>query len=83
MLVKEGRTAVINCPVFGSPEPSIAWLRNGQPLRTNNRHAILNGGRQLEISDISAFDEARCTLLIVHFSKITELFPWNRYSLKM
>ncbi|VDK86259.1 unnamed protein product, partial [Onchocerca ochengi] len=30
--VNAGRTAVINCPAFGSPEPSIAWLKNGQPL---------------------------------------------------
>lgn len=59
MQVNAGRTAVINCPAFGSPEPSIAWLKNGQPLGTDNRHAILNGGRQLEISDTTSIDDAR------------------------
>lgn len=59
MQVNIGRTAVINCPVFGSPEPSIAWLKNGQPMGIDSRHAILNGGRQLEISNISTIDDAR------------------------
>lgn len=57
--VNAGRTSVINCPAFGSPEPSISWLKNGQPLVTDSRHAILNGGRQLEISDTVEDDDAR------------------------
>lgn len=61
--VNVGRTAVINCPAFGSPEPSIAWLKNGQPLIVDDRHAVLNGGRQLEISDTSVDDDARLAIL--------------------
>ncbi|KAM3729054.1 Hemicentin-1 [Dirofilaria immitis] len=71
--VNAGRTAVINCPAFGSPEPSIAWLKNGQPLGTNSRHAILNGGRQLEITDASSIDDARYTCIATNDIGLADL----------
>ncbi|VBB33721.1 unnamed protein product, partial [Acanthocheilonema viteae] len=73
MQVNAGRTAVINCPVFGSPEPSIAWLKNGQPLGTDSHYAILNGGRQLEISDISSIDDARYTCIATNDIGLADL----------
>ncbi|EFO22762.2 hypothetical protein LOAG_05722 [Loa loa] len=73
MQVNEGRTAIINCPVFGSPEPTIAWLKNGQPLGTGSRHAVLNGGRQLEISDTSATDDARYTCIATNDIGLADL----------
>ncbi|VDK37691.1 unnamed protein product, partial [Gongylonema pulchrum] len=71
--VNVGRTAVISCPAFGSPEPSISWLKNGQPLITDNRHALLNGGRQLEISDTSADDDARYTCIATNDIGLADL----------
>ncbi|CAG9531886.1 unnamed protein product [Cercopithifilaria johnstoni] len=73
MQVNSGRTAVINCPAFGSPEPSIAWLKNGQPLGTDNRHTILSGGRQLEINDTSPSDDARYTCIATNNIGLADL----------
>uniref|UniRef100_A0A915PVG6 Ig-like domain-containing protein n=1 Tax=Setaria digitata TaxID=48799 RepID=A0A915PVG6_9BILA len=71
--VNVGRTAVINCPAFGSPEPSISWLKNGQPMVTDSRHAILNGGRQLEISNTSVNDDARYTCIATNDIGLADL----------
>lgn len=59
MQINSGRTSVINCPASGSPEPSLAWLKNGQSLVLDDRHLLLNGGRVLQIINTSAEDDAR------------------------
>lgn len=38
-----GETAVIECEVFGFPEPTIKWIHNGQPLNETSldfRHVV-------------------------------------------
>uniref|UniRef100_A0A1I8F226 Ig-like domain-containing protein n=1 Tax=Wuchereria bancrofti TaxID=6293 RepID=A0A1I8F226_WUCBA len=73
MQVNAGRTAIINCPVFGSPEPSIVWLKNGQSLGNDKHFAILNGGRQLEISDTSMTDDAKYTCIATNDIGLADL----------
>lgn len=34
VVVKVGNPATLSCRADGSPEPTIEWLRNGQPLQT-------------------------------------------------
>uniref|UniRef100_A0A0M3IE08 Hemicentin-1 n=1 Tax=Ascaris lumbricoides TaxID=6252 RepID=A0A0M3IE08_ASCLU len=71
--VNAGRTSVINCPVMGSPEPSIAWLKNGQPLAADEKHMLLNGGRQLQISDTTLQDDARYTCIATNDIGLADL----------
>uniref|UniRef100_A0A914RG71 Ig-like domain-containing protein n=1 Tax=Parascaris equorum TaxID=6256 RepID=A0A914RG71_PAREQ len=71
--VNAGRASIINCPVMGSPEPSIAWLKNGQPLATDERHVLLNGGRQLQISDTTLHDDARYTCIATNNIGLADL----------
>uniref|UniRef100_F1KPK8 Hemicentin-2 n=1 Tax=Ascaris suum TaxID=6253 RepID=F1KPK8_ASCSU len=71
--VNAGRTSVINCPVMGSPEPSIAWLKNGQPLAADEKHMLLNGGRQLQISDTTLQDDARYTCIATNNIGLADL----------
>uniref|UniRef100_A0A0R3RPN6 Immunoglobulin I-set domain protein n=1 Tax=Elaeophora elaphi TaxID=1147741 RepID=A0A0R3RPN6_9BILA len=80
MQVNAGRTAIINCPAFGSPEPSIAWLKNGQPLVADSRHAVLNGGRQLEISDTSSTDDAMYTCIATNDIGLADLETYLQVS---
>uniref|UniRef100_A0A914V1Q2 Ig-like domain-containing protein n=1 Tax=Plectus sambesii TaxID=2011161 RepID=A0A914V1Q2_9BILA len=61
--VNVGRTATLNCPATGSPEPTISWLKNGQPLETEGNVVILAGGKQLQIGDARLDDDARYTCI--------------------
>lgn len=36
VVVKVGNPASLSCRAEGSPNPTIEWLRNGQPLETTN-----------------------------------------------
>ena len=37
VVVKEGYPARLSCRAEGTPEPTIEWLRNGQPLQGKDR----------------------------------------------
>lgn len=54
-----GRTATLNCPATGSPEPQIHWIRDGAALPQDSRFILLNGGKQLQIRDTTPEDSAR------------------------
>ncbi|XP_014676934.1 PREDICTED: hemicentin-2-like [Priapulus caudatus] len=49
-------TVSIGCPATGKPEPTITWLRNGQPLIADvDDVEFLADGRQLRVSAVQAF----------------------------
>ncbi|KAE9555394.1 hypothetical protein FO519_001406 [Halicephalobus sp. NKZ332] len=54
-----GRTAILNCPAAGSPEPKIHWIRDGSGLPNDGRFILLNSGKQLQIRDLKSTDSAR------------------------
>lgn len=40
--IKEAETATFTVKVTGKPEPSIEWLKNGNPIQINNENIIFN-----------------------------------------
>lgn len=57
------RTLVLNCPVGGSPNPSILWYKEGIPLDLNNNPLIdvLSEGRQLRVPNAQLSDSGTFT----------------------
>jgi hypothetical protein len=53
-VIEAGRTKYLSCDARGSPEPTITWLKNGQPLSpTDNAHVqVLSDGRQLQLVNV-------------------------------
>ncbi|XP_055516059.1 hemicentin-1-like [Leucoraja erinacea] len=49
-------TIQLRCMAVGSPEPSITWLRDGQPITTDRRHQRLDGGKILQIHSVQLSD---------------------------
>lgn len=43
----QGETAVFNCEAKGDPQPTITWIRNGEPLETHDTTVILCGLRAI------------------------------------
>lgn len=51
ILVRAGDTAVLSCETDSLPEPTVSWLKDGQPLVPAQRTQALLGGQRLEIQD--------------------------------
>ncbi|XP_059849711.1 hemicentin-1-like [Hypanus sabinus] len=49
-------TTQLRCETSGNPEPSISWLRDGQPITADNRRQLLDGGRILQIDSVQLSD---------------------------
>ncbi|NXU50379.1 HMCN1 protein, partial [Turnix velox] len=61
--VKEKHRVTLTCEVTGNPMPQITWTKNGQPLREDEDHKFLSGGRFLQISNAQVADTGRYTCL--------------------
>ncbi|CAI4229355.1 unnamed protein product [Auanema sp. JU1783] len=72
-MVNEGKPAVINCPAVGSPAPEITWLRDGEPLQPSSRFVLLDGGRQLQISNTQADDKGGYTCIATNIVGTADL----------
>ncbi len=61
----ENRTVYIDCPVTGTPTPSILWLKDRSPLLDfpYPRLRELANGRQLELRDVKVEDGGRYTCM--------------------
>ena len=57
------RTVLLECPASGIPKPTIQWLKNGDPLESNEITVIMSDGRQLEIDSAQVSDTARYTCI--------------------
>ncbi len=74
-----GRSALLECPATGFPEPTISWLKvvhpilsnsifivefqNGQTVEERDTVQILANGRQIQISNAQLDDTARYTCI--------------------
>ncbi|XP_033761247.1 hemicentin-1-like [Pecten maximus] len=60
--VIRGRTTVLNCPANGIPLPNIEWQKNGRVMIFTDRVVVLDGGRQLKITNSTDSDRGlyRC-----------------------
>ena len=63
--VIENRTVLIDCPVAGTPAPSIMWIQNGEVLLDWPYEGLreLSNGRQLEVRSVKVKDGGRYTCL--------------------
>ncbi|XP_042661906.1 hemicentin-1 isoform X1 [Tyto alba] len=43
-VIEAGATAVLNCQARGEPPPTITWSRQGQPVASEERAAVLSNG---------------------------------------
>ncbi|XP_039085354.1 hemicentin-2 [Hyaena hyaena] len=57
ILVQAGDTAVLSCETDSLPEPTVTWLKDGQPLVPAQRTQALLGGQRLEIQDTQVLDK--------------------------
>ncbi|RXN06313.1 hemicentin-1 [Labeo rohita] len=53
------KTALLECHVDGSPTPKISWMKDSQPLTTDNTHRLLSNGRTLQILNAQVTDTGR------------------------
>lgn len=51
ILVRAGDRAVLSCETDSLPEPTVTWLKDGQPLVPTQRTRALLGGQRLEVQD--------------------------------
>ena len=61
--VIKGKVITLHCPATGIPFPNVTWLRDGRPLKADDRIRIRLSGRQLEMIDVTKMDTARYTCL--------------------
>uniref|UniRef100_A0A1I7TZZ9 Hemicentin-1 n=1 Tax=Caenorhabditis tropicalis TaxID=1561998 RepID=A0A1I7TZZ9_9PELO len=61
--VNAGRHTTLYCPAKGSPTPIITWLKDGNPIGQSNRYSMLDGGKQLQISNTEGNDQGRYTCI--------------------
>uniref|UniRef100_A0A915CRF4 Ig-like domain-containing protein n=1 Tax=Ditylenchus dipsaci TaxID=166011 RepID=A0A915CRF4_9BILA len=62
--VNVGRSATLMCPATGSPEPTIAWLKDGRSFDySSTKHRFTNSARQLQILEASGADSGRYTCI--------------------
>ncbi|KAI1722962.1 immunoglobulin i-set domain-containing protein [Ditylenchus destructor] len=63
--INVGRTVTLVCPVSGSPEPSVSWLKDGHNFDPSleEKVRLMSGGRQLQIANAQTADSGRFTCL--------------------
>jgi hemicentin len=65
--VPAGARTSISCPSFGRPDPTVSWLRNGQPLGQSARgqqqqQVVLSAnGQRLHLLQMTEADAGRYT----------------------
>ncbi|XP_044938536.1 hemicentin-2 isoform X2 [Mustela putorius furo] len=55
--VRAGDKAILSCETDSLPEPTVTWLKDGQPLVLAQRTQALLGGQRLEIRDAQVLDK--------------------------
>lgn len=60
MRVARGKTAKLECPARSYPEPTIEWLKDGEPLSNSDKHQL--AGKTLHIRELDDADQGiyRC-----------------------
>ncbi|VDL71890.1 unnamed protein product [Nippostrongylus brasiliensis] len=58
--IVQGKTLFFFCPVLGNPDPTVEWLKDGQPIESTSRINVRDG-RHLEIIEAQKEDEGRYT----------------------
>ncbi|WKY14383.1 hypothetical protein Q1695_000157 [Nippostrongylus brasiliensis] len=58
--IVQGKTLFFFCPVLGNPDPTVEWLKDGQPIDSTSRINVRDG-RHLEIIEAQKEDEGRYT----------------------
>ncbi|MFH4980483.1 hypothetical protein AB6A40_007192 [Gnathostoma spinigerum] len=59
--ITEGESVRLECPAYGFPAPTIEWLKDGQPIESNERITFLN--QAIEISKLVYDDDGVYTCL--------------------
>ncbi|XP_058494160.1 hemicentin-1 isoform X1 [Solea solea] len=59
--VLQSRQVTLECKSDAVPPPTLAWLKDGQPLQASARVRILSGGRYLQINMAELSDRAQYT----------------------
>ncbi|KAM8746417.1 hemicentin-1 isoform 1-T1 [Acanthopagrus schlegelii] len=59
--VLQNRQVTLECKSDAVPPPTLAWLKDGQPLQASARVRILSGGRYLQINMAELGDRAQYT----------------------
>uniref|UniRef100_A0A671W9G0 Hemicentin 1 n=1 Tax=Sparus aurata TaxID=8175 RepID=A0A671W9G0_SPAAU len=59
--VLQNRQVTLECKSDAVPPPTLAWLKDGQPLQASARVRILSGGRYLQINMAELGDKAQYT----------------------
>ncbi|XP_064650190.1 hemicentin-1-like isoform X2 [Lineus longissimus] len=61
--VISNRTVILECPVSGTPPPTIKWLKDGVRLVEKKGLKVLSAGRQVEILHAAVIDTGRYTCI--------------------
>ncbi|XP_068563703.1 hemicentin-1 [Cebidichthys violaceus] len=59
--VLQNRQVTLECKSDAVPPPTLAWLKDGQPLQASARVRIVSGGRYLQINMAELSDKAQYT----------------------
>uniref|UniRef100_A0A914YLN1 Ig-like domain-containing protein n=1 Tax=Panagrolaimus superbus TaxID=310955 RepID=A0A914YLN1_9BILA len=72
---KEGETIVFDCKVDGHPPPTVAWFKDGQELKADERIKLesTSDGRQKLIIEKAKIDDQGNYKVVRLFSKLTFL----------
>jgi len=79
------RSIAIDCPVTGTPQPDIAWTKDGLPLSTNQNDDIrvVSRGQRLEVNNAEFQDAGQYKCLAKNAAGFVErnfqLHVWGQY----
>ena len=59
--VGAGERTSISCPAFGRPDPTVTWLRDGQPLGGQAQVVLSANGQRLHLLRAAERDGGRYT----------------------
>ncbi|CAB3399927.1 unnamed protein product [Caenorhabditis bovis] len=71
--VNLGKPTTILCPAYGSPTPTITWLKDGISVKKNNKTAFFENGRVLTLETTDPSDAGRYTCIATNVAGSDDL----------
>ncbi|XP_039213555.1 hemicentin-1 isoform X2 [Crotalus tigris] len=72
VIVTQGNDISFECQVDGIPQPTVTWMKDGQPLANERGVEILNEGHSLRLKSAQVSDTGRYVCVAVNVAGLTD-----------